>query len=306
MKRARMMLIASMIIFGTVGLFSKNIPVSSGELALYRALMAAVLVGGFLLVTRQRIPLRAIRGQLPLLLLSGAAMGVNWILLFNSYRHTTVALGTLSYYFAPVIVMAACPVLFRERMTGKQILCFLLSVLGMVLITCMGQPEEQSAGEAAAQAAQAGQPARNDLLGILFGLGAAVFYAAVMLLNKFIKGVEGLHRTLVQFIAAIVTLTPYVALTSGVTLGGMEPGGWAFLLVLGLVHTGVAYCLYFSALKELPGQTTALLSYIDPLVAVLVSTLILHEAPLTLWQTVGGALILGATLWNELTPKKNS
>lgn len=296
MKRARLMLITSMTIFGTIGLFKRYIPITSGELALYRAILAAVLVAGFLLVTKQPIPLRAIRKQLPLLLLSGAAMGVNWILLFEAYNHTTVALGTLSYYFAPVIVMAACPLLFKERMTGKQILCFLLSVLGMVLITCTD----------AAPTAEAAASTRNDLAGILFGLGAAVFYASVMLLNKFIKGVEGLHRTLVQFIAAIVTLTPYVALTSGITLGSMDAIGWVCLLIVGLVHTGVTYCLYFSALKELPGQKAAILSYIDPLVAVLVSTLILREAPLTLWQGVGGALILGATLWNELSPTQKA
>lgn len=293
MKRARLMLITSMTIFGTIGLFKRFIPIASGELALYRAILAAVLVGGFLLVTKQKIPLRTIRRQLPLLLLSGAAMGVNWILLFEAYNHTTVALGTLSYYFAPVIVMAVCPLLFKEKMTGKQVLCFLLSVVGMVLITCT-----EGASDPAAQAG------RNDLVGILFGLGAAVFYACVMLLNKFIRDVEGLHRTLVQFIAAIVTLTPYVALSSGMSLGGLDAAGWVCLLVVGLVHTGVAYCLYFPSLKELPGQKAAILSYIDPLVAVLVSALILREAPLTLWQGVGGALILGATLWNEISPRK--
>jgi len=297
MKHARLMLITSMVIFGTIGLFKRFIPVASGELALYRAILATLLVGGFLLViTKQRIPLRAIRRQLPLLLLSGAAMGVNWILLFEAYNHTTVALGTLSYYFAPVIVMAVCPILFRERMTGKQILCFILSVLGMVLITC-------TEGQTAPTADTA---PRSDLVGILFGLGAAFFYACVMLLNKFIKGVEGLHRTLVQFIAAIVTLTPYVALSGGITLGGMDALGWVCLLIVGLVHTGVAYCLYFPSLKELPGQKAAILSYIDPLVAVLVSTLVLLEAPLTLWQGVGGVLILGATLWNELTPAEEA
>lgn len=290
MKHARISLVTSMVIFGTIGLFKRFIPVTSGELALYRALLATALVGGVLLLTRQRIPWRAIRRQIPLLLLSGAAMGVNWILLFEAFNHTTVALGTLSYYFAPVIVMAVCPLLFRERMTGRQVLCFVLSVLGMVMITCLGAPEE-AAGE------------RSDLLGILFGLGAAAFYAAVILLNKFIKGVEGLPRTLLQFLAAIVALTPYVALTSGVTLAGMDVTGWICLLVVGLVHTGLAYVLYFSSIKELPGQKVAVLSYIDPLVAVLVSTLVLREAPMTLWQWVGGALLLGATLWNEIAPK---
>ena len=282
MKRARMMLVTSMVIFGTIGLFKRFIPVTSGELALYRAVLAAVLVGGVLLFTRQKIPFRAIVKQVPLLLLSGAAMGVNWILLFEAYEKTSIALGTISCYFAPVIVTILCPLLFREKLTGKQILCFLISTVGLVIITLAAE--------------QGGEDApRNDLVGILFGLGAAAFYATVILLNKFIKGVEGLHRTLLQFIAAIAILVP---LTSGVTLGGMDATGWVCLLIVGLVHTGVTYCMYFSSLKELPGQTVAILSYIDPLVAVAVSVLVLQE-PMNAWQWIGGAMILGATLWNE-------
>lgn len=286
MKRARMMLVTSMVIFGTIGLFKRFVPVTSGELALYRAVLAAVLLVGVLLVTRQKIPFKAIGKQIPLLLLSGAAMGVNWILLFEAYDHTSVALGTISYYFAPVIVTLLCPLLFRERLTAKQILCFLISTAGLVIITFAAEQGGEVEG-------------RNDLVGILFGLGAAVFYATVILLNKFIKGVEGLHRTLLQFLAAIVTLTPYVALTSGVTLGGMDATGWACLLIVGLVHTGLAYVLYFPSIKELPGQKAAILSYIDPLVAVIVSVLILRE-PMNAWQWIGGAMILGATLWNEV------
>ena len=286
MKRARMMLVTSMVIFGTIGLFKRFVPVTSGELALYRAVLAAVLLVGVLLVTRQKIPFKAIGKQIPLLLLSGAAMGVNWILLFEAFNYTSVALGTISYYFAPVIVTLLCPLLFREKLTAKQIICFLTSTAGLVIITFAAEQGGEVEG-------------RNDLVGILFGLGAAVFYATVILLNKFIKEVEGLHRTLLQFLAAIVTLTPYVALTSGVTLGGMDATGWLCLLIVGLVHTGLAYVLYFPSIKELPGQKAAILSYIDPLVAVIVSVLILRE-PMNAWQWIGGAMILGATLWNEV------
>lgn len=285
MKYPRSMMIASMVIFGTLGPFVRNIPVASGELALYRAILAAMLIGGYLFVTKQRIPLGKIRREVPVLLASGIAMGINWILLFEAYKYTTVSAATLSYYFAPVIVTLVCPLLFKERLTVKQIICFVMSTLGLVLITGIGE-----AGGS------------RNLIGIAFGLGAAVFYATVILLNKFIKNVEGIHRTLLQFLAAIIVLLPYVLATSGVTLQGMNSLGWINLLIVGLVHTGVTYCLYFSSLKELPGQKAAILSYIDPLVAVLISVSVLGET-MTLWQMVGGALILGFTLWNEISPK---
>ena len=283
---ARVMLVAAMAIFGTLGPFVRNISVSSGELALYRAVMAALILGLYFLLTKQPIRLKQIRRELPLLLISGMAMGINWILLFEAYKYTTVSVATLSYYFAPVIVTLVCPILFKEKMGAKQWICSGMSTLGIVLITGVGDLSQGS----------------SHLTGILFGLSAAVFYAAVILLNKFIKGVAGIQRTFLQFIAAIVILVPYVACTSGVTLSTMTGTGWVCLLVVGLVHTGVAYCLYFSSLKELPGQEAAILSYIDPLVAVLISVFVLGEQMLPL-QILGGVLILGFTLWNEIKPK---
>ena len=277
----RLMLIASMAIFGTLGPFVRNISVSSGELALYRAMLASLLIAGFLLITRQKIPFAKIKRELPLLLASGMAMGFNWILLFEAYKYTTVSIATLSYYFAPVIVTAVCPILFKERLTRKQILCFAMSTLGLALITGIG-----------------GAGGNRHLIGILFGLGAAVLYATVILLNKFIKNVSGIHRTLLQFMAAVIVLTPYVACTDGFHPEVLDGVGWICLLIVGLFHTGIVYCMYFTSLKELSGQEASILSYVDPLVAVIVSVVILHE-PITLLQILGGAMILGFTLWNE-------
>ena len=283
---AKGLMALAMFIFGTLAPFVRNINVSSGELALYRAIMAAVMVGGFLIITKQKLSMTGIKKELLLLLLSGAAMGINWILLFEAYKYTTVSVATLSYYFAPVIVMVVCPLLFKEKLGGKQILCFAMSTLGLVLIT-------GTAGGG-----------KQDFFGIAFGLGAAFFYATVMLLNKFIKGVTGLHRTFIQFLSAIVVLVPYVAFTDGFTLGGLSGTGWGALMVVGIVHTGITYCMYFSALKELPGHNVAILSYIDPMVAVLVSVIWLNET-MTVSQLIGGLLILGFTLWSELPARKN-
>lgn len=281
------MMAGSMVVFGTIGLFVRQIPVTSGELALYRAVMAAVLLGCYFVLTKQSIDLKKIRRELPLLLASGMAMGINWIFLFEAYQYTTVSVATLSYYFAPVLVTLACPVLFKEKMGLKQWICFIMSTVGIVLITGIG---DLSKGD-------------SHFTGICFGLGAAVFYAAVILLNKYIKGVAGIQRTFLQFVAAIVILVPYVLFTSGISLGAMNGAGWICLLIVGLFHTGITYCLYFSSLKELPGQEAAVLSYMDPLVAVLVSVFVLGEQ-MTGLQILGGALILGFTFWNEIKIKK--
>lgn len=283
LKNPRTMLITSMVVFGTIGLFVRNIPLPSAEVALYRAVLAAVLLGLYFVFTQQKIELKKLGKELFLLLLSGAAMGFNWILLFEAYKYTTVSVATLSYYFAPVIVTVACPVLFHEKMGAKQWICFAMSTLGIVLITGIG---DLSGGS-------------SHHIGIAFGLGAAVLYATVILLNKFIQGVAGIQRTFLQFLAAIAVLFPYVFATGGTHLSLLDAAGWGSMLIVGLFHTGVTYCLYFSALRELPGQEAAILSYIDPLVAVLISVFVLGET-MTAMQIIGGLLILGFTLWNEV------
>ena len=277
------MLTGSMVVFGTIGLFVKYIPLASSQVALSRALIASVIVGGFLLLRRKRPEVTALKKALPWLLLSGAAMGFNWILLFEAYKYTTVSKATLCYYLAPTLVTVLSALLFRERLGLKKILCFTASTLGIVLISGLGT----DAG-------------RNDLAGIAFGVGAACLYATVMLLNKHIHGVDGLWRTFAQFVASAIVLIPYVLLTDGFDLSGLLPRAWVLLLAVGIVHSGIAYCLYFSALKALPGQKSAILSYIDPLVAVLLSVLVLREA-MPAWQLICGcALILGGAICNDL------
>lgn len=277
----------SMFIFGTIPLFVRNIAVSSAELALYRAILAVILIGFVLLITKQKIEISGFGKEIPLLIVSGVAVGLNWILLFEAYKYTTVSVATLSYYFAPVIVTAVCPFLFKEKFTAKQIVCFVLSTLGLVMITGVGNFN-----------------GGRELIGVAFGLGAAVLYATAVILNKFIKNVDGIQRTFLQFVSAIIVLGPYVLFTDGVTLRSLDAKGWVNLIIVGFIHTGITYCLYFSSLKELPGQKAAILSYIDPLVAVMFSVTVLGES-MTLIQVIGGALILGFTMVDSFSFDKN-
>ena len=280
-------MIGVMIVFGTLGLFVKNIPLSSGEIALFRGIIATLSIGIYHLIVGKKMTLPRKRKDAILLFLSGAAMGLNWIFLFEAYRYTAVSIATLSYYFAPVIVMIVCPILFKEKMTVKQILCFIMSTLGLILVIDIGGLDGGS----------------THLIGIGFGLSAAVCYASVILLNKFIKEVDGVDRTLMQFFAAILILIPYLCMTTGIHIGELEKVGFINLFIVGTIHTGLMYCMYFSALKQLKGQEAAILGYIDPLVAIIVSVSILGES-IKWTQVIGGVLILGFTLLNEIDLKK--
>lgn len=277
----------AMAAFGTISLFVRSIPLSSGMLALMRAAIAAAFLMLLRAAAGKPVRLRQLgRDALPLLL-SGAAMGFNWILLFEAYKHTTVSVATLSYYFAPVIVTAVSAVAFRERLTARQLACFAGSTAGLVLVIGLN-----NLGVGA------------NLAGVGFGLGAAALYATVILLNQRIRSVGGVDRTVLQFLAAILVLTPYLLLTEGLHMARMTVAGWLCLAAVGLFHTGAMYVVYFSSLQKLRGQEAAILSYIDPLVAVIVSFAVFRE-PITPLQLVGGALILGCTLLNELRPARS-
>ena len=286
-KNPKFFLIVSMIIFGTIGLFVKYIPLGSGEIALYRAILAIILLGIFLLITKQKIDIKTIKKDLLLLLISGMAMGINWILLFEAYNYTSVSVATLSYYFAPVLVMVVSPILFKEKLSTLQIICFVGSTIGLVLLTGISDLNGNS----------------SNLKGIIFGILAAIFYATVIILNKFIKGVSGVNRTFLQFIASIVILLPYVLLTSGINVLNLEGVSWIYLLIIGIIHTGICYCMYFSSVKELKGQEVAIFSYIDPFVAVIVSLVFLNES-MNVYQIIGGILILGFCIVNEIVNNK--
>lgn len=280
---AKLKVIISMAIFGTIALFVKNIPLSTGEISLFRAIIGAIAIGSYKLLSGEKIVISEIKKDLPLLFLSGAIMGFNWILLFQAYRYTTVSLATLSYYFAPVILIILSAVFLKEKLNFKQIVCFVMATLGLILIIGSGGLERSS----------------TTTIGILYGLGAAALYATVIFLNKLIKNVTGIDRTLIQFIAAIIVLTPYVVSTTGINISGISRAGLINLLILGVFHTGFTYCLYFSSIKDLKGQEAAILSYVDPLVSIMLSVAILGES-MSLLQVIGGLMILGFTLLNEV------
>ncbi len=277
---ARIRFIIAAATFGTISIFVKAIPLSSAEISLYRAVIACAVLSFYLLATGRFHQIASLKKKGLLLFISGAAIGVNWILLFTAYRYTTVALSTLAYYFAPTLIVLGSVVFFHERLCLKQILCFAASTAGLVLIIGV------SGGGS------------SDLTGLFLGLGAALLYCFVVLLNKKLDSIDGITRTWIQFASAVVVLTPYVALSGGFHLNELNRSAWINLLILGIVHTGIIYVLYFSALSHLDGQQTAILSYIDPFVSVLVSVFFLQES-ITALQLLGGAIILVFAILNE-------
>ena len=281
---AKLRISAAMAIFGTIGLFVRYIPLPSCLIALVRGAVGAAFLLLVSLLRGKKPDGKAIRKNLLLLCISGVLMGFNWILLFEAYRYTTVATATLCYYLAPVFVTLASPLVLGEKLTPFRLLCAAAALTGMVLVSGVSG---------------SGLPSGGELTGVLLGLGAAALYACVVLLNKKMRGLNAADTTVVQLASAAAVMLPYSLLTLWGEKLTCTPVGFVLLAVVAVVHTGVAYLLYFGAIGSLRAQSAALLSYLDPVLAVLLSALVLHE-PLGVRGIVGAVLILGAAAAGEL------
>ena len=277
----------SMVIFGTIGIFRRYIPLPSSLVAMTRGLIGMLFLLLVMVLRKRGMNRTAVRRKFAMLCLSGAAIGVNWILLFEAYNYTSVATATLCYYLAPMFVILASPLVVGERLTAKKMICVLAALLGMVFVSGV---LEAGGGS-------------SDLKGVLLGLGAAVLYASVVLMNKQLGDVPAYDRTIVQLGSSAAVLLPYVLLTEELGALTFTPGTIGLLLVVGIVHTGIAYALYFGSLMQLKAQTAAILSYIDPVVAVLLSALVLREH-MSLLSGLGAVLVLGAAVVSELPSRR--
>ena len=281
------LLILSMFIFGTIGVFRKYIPLPSAYIAVARGAIGALFLS-IILIFRKKSEKKLKLSQFILPLISGAFIGLNWILLFEAYNYTSVGVATLCYYIAPVFVILASPFITGERLTTKKLVCIFIALCGMIPISGILGAEKIGV---------------LQIKGILFGLGAALLYASVILMNKKMTDIPSFEKTTVQLASAAISMMPYILITEGFYLPTANTTTLILLLSVGIIHTGIAYALYFASMENLGAQSVALLSYIDPVVAILLSGILLREK-MGAAEYLGALLILGSTLFSELPSSK--
>lgn len=277
------MLISSMLIYGSIGIFRKFIPLSSSMLAFTRGIIGAIFIAIVFFIKGRGAFSKPTGKTLGLLFASGALIGINWMMLFEAYNYTTVAIATLCYYMEPIILILLAPVFFKEKLTIPKIICMCTAFLGMLLIS--GLFDE-------------GGFDIHQLRGIFLGLGAAIIYAFVIILNKRLPEINTYEKTAYQLLFAGIAMIPYLLITCKITSGSIDTKATVLIILVGIIHTGIAYTLYFGSIKGLRAGTLALFSYIDPITAIVLSALILGE-PLTIFSVIGGILIIGSTIINE-------
>lgn len=288
--RDKLYFLVSMIIFGAVGVFAKYIEeLASSAIALFMSLIGSLCLFLICLLTRHQIGWQNVKKNAPVLLLASIALSGNWIFLFQSYKETTIANAALSYYLAPVLVIMMSPLVLKEKLSLKKMACAGTAFFGLILIVQSGTIEGSG----------------HHLLGIFYGLIAAVFYTVLTLANKFIRNMCGMESTLLQLLLASALLLPYVLVTEGFDLFRISGLSVILILALGIVHTGIGFHLFFTGMRGLQGQSIAVLSFADPVTSLLISALVLGET-MTSLQMAGAALLLGSTWVSEGTRKQKA
>lgn len=290
---AKIKIITAMVTFGTIGIFVRYIPLPSSIIALVRGVLATVFLLAVMSAGKRRPDGTAIRRNIVLLVVSGGLIGFNWIMLFEAYNYTSVAVATLCYYLAPVFVIIASPFILGEKLTMRKAFCVAAALAGMVLVS--GVIQNYASG---------GNTEDLSLTGVILGIGAGALYGTIILMNKKLKDISSYDTTVVQLAAASIVLVPYCLMTVDMGSLTITPVSAVLLLIVGIVHTGIAYVLYFGSIKELPAQTVAIFSYIDPILAVLLSALLLKEN-MDMLSILGAVMILGSTFVSEMKGESN-
>ena len=287
---SKMSLAGAMVVFGTIGLFVRNIAMPSSVIAFIRGAVGTAFLVIFCLLTGKKFSFGKVKEKLLILCLSGAAIGINWIFLFEAYRYTTVATATLCYYMAPVFVIVMSSVIYKEKLTVKQICCTLAALAGMVFVSGV---------------AETGIGNITEMKGVILGVLAAVFYSSVVLMNKSLGSVPAYDKTIVQLFGAAAVILPYCLATVKVSDISFDKKSVIMPAIVSIVHTGIAYTAYFGSMKNLQSQTIAIMSYIDPIVAIALSAVVLKEK-MSVLSIVGAAMILSATLLSEINLKRRN
>lgn len=290
-KKERLKLILISATFGTVGLFTHFIPLSSAAIVFYRALLGGTFIVVMMKMSGKDINIKSMRDNLAVLVLTGFFMALNWVLQFEAFKVSSVAIGTVCYNMMPIFLLIIASFVFNEKITLKSGLCILIATIGVILVSNVVNVGIKS----------------NEVLGCVYGILGAIFYALIVTFNRKLNQIETHDKVVFQFAFSALIMAIYVGFIEkkSFLIDNSLPQneivvGVVCMLILSFFHTGFCYVHYFNAVSRLKAETVAILTYIDPVVALFLSYFVLKEN-MTALQFLGAVLILGSTLFNELS-----
>ena len=267
-------------LYGTIGLFLHFIDYSSEFVVLCRGLLGSLFILSVIYFTKEKINIESIKNNMFLLISSGVALGLNWVFLFAGYRYG-IAITSLCNYMAPVIVVLITTIFYKEKINYKQIICIIVAFIGMLLL--VGIFDNNDTG---------------DIHCVVYGLLAAIGFVVLILCNRKLNNIKPLDKTFIQLLFSAITVLPYVIINSGFPQT-FNTRSTILVMILGIVHTGVAYICYFSAINTLPAQSIAVLGYLEPVLNLIIGAIFLKEK-ISFLGITGAILIILASIGNEV------
>nr|WP_300005630.1 DMT family transporter [Tissierella sp.] len=283
-KFIKVKFILAMLIFGSIGIFIKSIELPSQAIVQWRTIIGSIFLLLILITKGRKLDLESIKKNMLPLIIAGIVLGANWAFMFQAFEYTPVGVVTLLYYSAPVIVFFLSPIIFKEKILPRQLLGITAAIVGMLIINKVSRVESGLS------------------LGILYALISALFYAVLMISNKFIRDIDGVTSTFIQLFVAMIVMTIYIFITTKKLIYIPQGRDIILIAIVGVVHTGIAFYMYISSMQYLKGQNISILSYIDPASALIFAFMFLGEK-LTPYGIFGAALILGGTLYSQISYK---
>ena len=286
--KAKILLATAFFIWGSIGIFVKMIPLNSGVVAFDRSLVGMLFLIIVKLCMHKKVDFAGMKGSFVELCINGALLGVNWILLFESYNYTSVATSTICYNLGPMLVVLVSPLVFRERLTVVKVMCVMTALFGVVCVSGLFEQTGVSS---------------KDLIGVALGVSAAVVYAVTVIINKRLDRIDPIDKAITQFASSTVVMLIYCLFITKADELILTLPTIVLLIVVGVVHTGVTYTIYFKSLPNVTSQNVAIFAYIDPVVAVVLSALVLKEE-LTTSTIVGAVLVIASAIFAEIYDNK--
>lgn len=280
MKLERIKFITAVVLYGTIGLFLRQVNIPSEIVVFCRGIIGSAFILVYLKLTDRHIDITAIKNNSRWLLLSGIFLGLNWGFLFAAYMHTTIAIASLCNYMAPLIIILIAPVVLHEPLNKKKLPCVAAAFIGIILVSGFWKG------------------AVGKLSGVLLGLASAPCFVGIVICNRKISKISSFDKAVVQLAVSALTILPYALLKNYNAALPWNMKSILFIFILGIVHTGIAYCFYFSGLGSLHVQTIAVLGYLEPVVSVFCSAFFLNES-MSVAGWIGAVLILGAAVISE-------
>lgn len=283
-KKAFIKYLSALLLFGLNGIVASNIALSSYEIVFWRTLIGSILLIILFFASKGKFNIVTYRKDTVYIILSGMAMGTSWMFLYEAYQQIGVCMASLMYYCGPVIVMISSPLIFREKLTAPKIIGFLLVLIGIYFVN----------GNAVTEG--------SSTWGIICGAMSAVMYFFMVTLNKQSKNITGMENSVIQLLVSFLTVAVFVGFKQGVVIN-IPSDDWHWILILGILNTGIGCYLYFSPLAKLPVQTVAVCGYLEPLSAVVFASILLGEK-MTIVQIIGAVCIIGGAMIGELVKIK--